>query len=67
MTDVTPELCTICYDNYSDKDKVFTFKCSHSYHYDCIKKLFSYKNNPSEIKCPYCRENIITTVLVENV
>ena len=54
---ISPEVCTICYVDYSDNDEVFTYSsgCNHSYHRDCIKNLFS---NGMGGKCPYCNTEV---------
>ena len=53
---INPEICTICYDNYSESDEIFTFYCGDSYHHKCIKQLF--KQTSLDVKCPYCQQVI---------
>ena len=60
---ISPEICTICYSNYTEKDKLFTFGCSHSYHYTCIYQLFEKLGNDSH--CPYCKQTV--SVLLSTV
>ena len=42
--------CTICQDEYNNKDKVIVLPCLHFFHTDCIKNWFSTKNT-----CPNCK------------
>jgi hypothetical protein len=41
------EICNICYDSLMNNNRdIFTFRCSHSFHYSCLQKW--------AMKCPYC-------------
>jgi hypothetical protein len=42
--------CTICQDEYNNKDKVIVLPCLHVFHPDCINNWFSSKNT-----CPNCK------------
>lgn len=51
--------CQICFLKIDKSDDVEVLKCSHSFHYQCIKSWFiKVLNNPTVYKnkkCPYCR------------
>lgn len=47
------DTCSICLNNYTDGDNVWTLDCSHTYHTDCITKWA--KNH---MICPMCRTQI---------
>ena len=42
--------CTICQEEYNNKEKVIVLPCLHFFHTDCIKNWFSSKNT-----CPNCK------------
>ena len=42
--------CLICYE----EGDLFTIKCGHKFHYDCIMKEYKYQKR---CICPYCRTN----------
>ena len=41
--------CTICLNDYYDKEKILKLKCNHIFHEKCIKTWFEKKSN-----CPNC-------------
>ena len=43
--------CAVCLSEFKDTDMVSVTKCSHIFHYDCIKEWSHYKND-----CPMCRD-----------
>lgn len=45
--------CNICYNNSN-----FVSNCKHNYCIECITKWIGEKNN-TEIKCPYCQQDLI--------
>jgi len=54
-TDKKFESCSICTDNYDNKDVVSVLKCGHVFHTKCIKEWGHYKN-----VCPICKKTIDT-------
>ena len=62
-SNVVPEVCTICYEDYKVGDKLFSFGCDHSFHHKCVKNLFT--RNTINAKCPYC--NLIVVVEIGEV
>ena len=58
---IKPEICTICYEDYSEKDEIFILHCNHSYHHKCIIPFFILKG--LDIKCPYCQQVITIEML----
>lgn len=62
-SNVVPEVCTICYEDYKVGDKIFSFGCDHSFHHKCVKNLFT--RNTINAKCPYC--NLIVVVEMREV
>lgn len=51
------EICTICYEAFSNESKVVELTCKHVFHYDCIRKwCFKEVLNP---RCPNCNKDII--------
>ena len=51
-SEVKPEICSICIETYRENDQIFTLKCGHTYHKDCISKWYDKKPT-----CPYCVQN----------
>lgn len=54
-------ICSICYDNISDKNKdkeIIQLECNHKFHKDCFKKWFSINQS-----CPYCRKELYYTLI----
>lgn len=43
--------CPVCYECLDSSQ--ITLNCSHTFHYECIKKTFMKNNNRL---CPFCRE-----------
>jgi hypothetical protein len=41
--------CAVCLSEFKDIDMVSITKCTHIFHYDCIKEWYHYKND-----CPMC-------------
>ena len=46
------EICSICIETYRENDLIFTLKCGHTYHKECISKWYDKKAT-----CPYCVQN----------
>ncbi|KAI3905340.1 hypothetical protein MKX01_040031 [Papaver californicum] len=51
------EICTICQDEYENKDKIGTLDCKHEYHEDCITQWLGQKN-----VCPICKRQALKTM-----
>lgn len=51
-SEVKPEICSICIETYRENDLIFTLKCGHTYHKECISKWYDKKAT-----CPYCVQN----------
>lgn len=47
--------CSICQEEYEERDELGSLKCSHSYHEACIKQWLLQKN-----KCPVCNISVIS-------
>lgn len=45
--------CSICFDDFSNDDKISITECNHSYHTNCIEKWIKNKRT-----CPICRRTI---------
>jgi len=45
------EMCCICLDGIICGDRIYTSKCNHEYHYDCIYDWVIVSGT-----CPYCRQ-----------
>uniref|UniRef100_A0A8C5PMS8 RING-type domain-containing protein n=1 Tax=Leptobrachium leishanense TaxID=445787 RepID=A0A8C5PMS8_9ANUR len=48
--DITQNHCSICLEDYDDRNSAFQVPCSHIFHSDCI--LMWFNNSPT---CPVCR------------
>ncbi|XP_055800798.1 probable E3 ubiquitin-protein ligase HIP1 [Solanum dulcamara] len=48
------ECCSICLDDYCDRDELAEIDCSHVYHVDCIKEWIKLKNS-----CPICKRDAL--------
>ncbi len=49
--------CPICLDTIDDKETLFTGKCGHNYHKDCINQWAEQADTPAQgKKCPTCRK-----------
>ena len=48
-------ICDICADPQKDKF-MYTLKCGHSYHYECIMKSFQ-RDRKRNNQCPLCRQS----------
>ncbi|XP_010316970.1 probable E3 ubiquitin-protein ligase ZFP1 [Solanum lycopersicum] len=46
------ERCSICLDDYYDKEKLIQIICGHLYHLDCIREWIKLKNF-----CPICKRD----------
>ncbi|CAH8293867.1 unnamed protein product [Eruca vesicaria subsp. sativa] len=53
-TDLETDSCTICQENYKNKDKIVTLDCRHEYHAACLKKWLVIKNI-----CPICKSEAL--------
>ncbi|KAH0672472.1 hypothetical protein KY290_024706 [Solanum tuberosum] len=51
------ERCSICLDDYYDKEKLTEISCGHIYHYDCIREWIKLKNI-----CPICKRDPAATI-----
>ncbi|KAJ0249277.1 hypothetical protein HA466_0148010 [Hirschfeldia incana] len=49
-TDLDTDSCTICQENYKNRDKIVTLDCKHEYHPECLEKWLVIKN-----LCPICK------------
>ncbi|CAL0333738.1 unnamed protein product [Lupinus luteus] len=47
--------CTICLDEYQNREKIGILKCGHEYHADCLRKWLLVKN-----VCPICKSEGLT-------
>ena len=47
---VFKDKCTICLEDFKDKEKVIVLSCKHIFHYECIKNNLINKH----FKCPNC-------------
>ena len=47
-------LCSICFEEVGDEDKITIVNCGHAFCKDCIFKLF----DRNMLTCPLCRGNI---------
>lgn len=47
------KMCTICLQDYKDRDKTKILNCTHTFHANCIDTWFKKKVN-----CPVCRSNL---------
>ncbi|KAI3923144.1 hypothetical protein MKX01_026876 [Papaver californicum] len=56
-TEEETEICTICQDEYENKDKIATLDCQHEYHEDCITQWLGQKN-----VCPICKRQALKTM-----
>ena len=52
ITNNLSESCSICLENFINKEKVIKLDCNHIFHTKCIHKWF--KNKEQKI-CPLCR------------
>lgn len=48
------EICTICMNEFDDKDIISNTVCQHQYHYECLLELLKYTD-----KCACCRKEIM--------
>lgn len=48
--DETSQKCSICQEEYEDKDELGTLQCGHDHHTKCIKQWLLQKN-----ECPICK------------
>ncbi|XP_049401208.1 probable E3 ubiquitin-protein ligase ZFP1 [Solanum stenotomum] len=46
------ERCSICLDDYYDKEKLTEINCGHLYHFGCIREWIKLKNS-----CPICKRD----------
>lgn len=60
----TDEECPICLDNNILTKNMLWFNCNHGVCYSCTSKLL--ESNPSNHKCPLCREHINNVCLKYN-
>lgn len=51
----TPEICSICLENFSGDNPIGKLSCNHYYHIECINEWFTNKN----YFCPYCKREDI--------
>lgn len=51
--------CPICLDDFDDVNEIFTLKCNHVFHRDCINEWLLKRST-----CPYCRIYLKDTVNV---
>ena len=56
-------ICPLCFiemtpEEFANND-ICTLECDHSFHKDCISKVFQYDiNNGKRLKCPVCRRQL---------
>ena len=48
------EECSICLENYNNKDNIIKLKCNHQFHFNCINSWIE-KNEC----CPICRTALV--------
>lgn len=53
-TDLETDSCTICQENYQNRDKIVTLDCKHEYHPECLEKWLVIKNI-----CPICKSEAL--------
>ena len=53
--------CSICMEEFKDKDRVFTCSCNQTFHYSCINKWIKSKDD-----CPICRKKINTRIEMDD-
>ncbi|KAH0722605.1 hypothetical protein KY290_005255 [Solanum tuberosum] len=46
------ERCSICLDDYYDKEKLTEINCGHLFHFGCIREWIKLKNS-----CPICKRD----------
>ena len=47
--------CSICFDEYSEKEYQRKLKCGHTFHKKCIDRWI---NKYKHFSCPTCRQNV---------
>lgn len=47
--------CTICFDDFVEKDEIVFLHCDHIFHNKCLEEAIKYKTT-----CPICRDEIST-------
>ena len=55
------EECSICMEEFKDKDRVFICKCKNIFHHSCINKWIKSKED-----CPICRKKINTKIEMDD-
>ncbi|KAI3856515.1 hypothetical protein MKW92_022521 [Papaver armeniacum] len=50
------DACSICLDDFIDKEEVMLMRCGHEFHSGCLLRWFEGKSS-----CPLCRRSIVQT------
>ena len=55
---MSDNICSICLDNFKNP---LTQPCGHTFCTDCFDELIKHRSSNAAIKCPLCRQNILST------
>ena len=55
---MSDNICSICLDNFKNP---ITQPCGHTFCTDCFNELIKHRTSNAAIKCPLCRQNILST------
>jgi len=55
---MSDNICSICLDNFKNP---ITQPCGHTFCTDCFDELIKHRSSNAAIKCPLCRQNILST------
>ena len=58
--------CSICIEEFIDRECIVT-TCMHKFHRTCFLGLCAAANNPSLVRCPLCRCELIETISCYNL
>ncbi|CAI2164327.1 3852_t:CDS:2 [Funneliformis geosporum] len=57
----SPEICSICLEEFSDGETLRELPCSHLYHIDCVDKWLTTKSS----NCPLCKQDATPPAIAE--
>jgi len=57
--------CPICFDEWSDEDRIYQLPCKHCFHKQCFEKYREKKKGP--MRCPFCDDPIYELKLFKNI
>jgi len=57
----SPENCSICLEEYSDREILRELPCSHLYHMECVDKWLTTKSS----NCPLCKQDATPPAIAE--